>query len=53
MTFTAALFVDGEKVCSKGEGGPTCHLIHIDRDAGKFYEVRDDGGIHAISTIKP
>lgn len=48
-----ALSFDGEKACSKGEGDPTCHLIYIDREAGKFYEVRDDGAVHAVSTIKP
>lgn len=43
---------DGEKVCSQGDGDkePNCHTIYIEGD--KFYEVRDDGEVHAISTIK-
>ncbi len=44
------LSFDGEKACSDNEGKPSCHLIYIDGD--KFYEVRDDGDVHATSTLK-
>jgi hypothetical protein len=42
-------FKDG-KACSNGKGEkPNCHSIYIDGD--KFYEVRDDMKVHAVSTV--
>jgi hypothetical protein len=35
-----------DKACSDD----TCHLIYI--DGNKFHEVRDDGAVHATSTLK-
>ncbi|MER9483202.1 hypothetical protein NKI74_28155 [Mesorhizobium sp. M0494] len=43
------LTFDGDKACSQDQGKPVCHLIYIDND--KFYEVRDDGKVHATSTL--
>ncbi len=43
------LSFEGEKACSDNEGKPSCHLIYIDGD--KFHEVRDDGDLHATSTL--
>ncbi|MBB5664876.1 hypothetical protein GGE68_003073 [Rhizobium leguminosarum] len=40
----------GDKACSNGKGEkPSCHSIYIDGD--KFYEVRDDMKVHAVSTV--
>ena len=39
----------GDKACSEDQGKPVCHLIYIDGDS--FYEVRDDGKVHATSTL--
>ncbi|MGG7580542.1 hypothetical protein [Rhizobium sp. Nf11,1] len=40
----------GDKACSAGKGEkPSCHVIYIDGD--KFYEVRDDMKVHAVSTV--
>ncbi|OWO94726.1 hypothetical protein B5E41_13365 [Rhizobium esperanzae] len=40
----------GDKACSAGKGEkPSCHFIYIDRS--KFYEVRDDMKVHAVSTV--
>ncbi|MBY5520532.1 hypothetical protein [Rhizobium leguminosarum] len=40
----------GDKACSNGKGEkPNCHFIYIDGD--KFYEVRDDMKVHAVSTV--
>lgn len=44
------LSFESDKACAENEGKPTCHLIYIDGD--KFYEVRDDGDVHAVSTLK-
>ncbi|AUW43891.1 hypothetical protein [Rhizobium leguminosarum] len=42
-------FKDG-KACSNAKGEkPNCHSIYIDGD--KFYEVRDDMKVHAVSTV--
>jgi hypothetical protein len=42
----------GDKACSNGKGEkPSCHAIFIDGNA--FYEVRDDGKVHAKSTLVP
>ena len=46
----AKLSFDGEKACSSSGEKPTCHLIYIDGD--RFYEVRDDGHVHATSTLE-
>ncbi len=44
------LTFQGDKACSTAKGEkPTCHFIYI--DGNKFYEVRDDMKVHAISTI--
>jgi hypothetical protein len=37
---------EGDKACSDGK----CHEVYI--DGKSFYEVRDDGGVHAVSVIK-
>lgn len=40
----------GDKACSTAKGEkPTCYTIHT--DGNKFYEVRDDMKVHAISTV--
>jgi hypothetical protein len=44
------LSFDGGKACSDDNGKPSCHLIYI--DGNKFHEVRDDGAVHATSTLK-
>ncbi|MGF6256612.1 hypothetical protein [Ensifer sp. ZNC0028] len=39
-----------DKACSNGKGEkPTCFTIYI--EGNKFYEVRDDMKVHAVSTI--
>ncbi|ARM88277.1 hypothetical protein RHEC894_CH01974 [Rhizobium sp. CIAT894] len=44
------LTFQGDKACSNGKGEkPSCHFIYIDGD--KFYEVRDDMKVHAVSTV--
>jgi hypothetical protein len=46
---TKLTFKDG-KACSNGKGEkPSCHSIYI--DGNKFYEVRDDMKVHAVSTV--
>ena len=49
MKVKTPLSFEGEKACSEDQGKPVCHLIFIDGD--KFYEVRDDGKVHATSTL--
>jgi hypothetical protein len=44
------LSFEGDKACAENDGKPTCHLIYVDGE--KFYEVRDDGDVHAVSTLK-
>ena len=44
------LSFEGDKACSDNEGKPSCHAIFIDGD--RFHEVRDDGDVHATSTLK-
>ncbi|UWM76641.1 hypothetical protein N1937_05220 [Rhizobium sp. WSM4643] len=40
----------GDKACTNGKGEkPNCHFIYI--DGNKFYEVRDDMKVHAVSTV--
>lgn len=42
---------DGDKACSQSGSQPKeCHAIYIDGD--QFYEMRDDGKVHAISKLK-
>jgi hypothetical protein len=42
----------GDKACSNGKGEkPSCHAIFI--DGNTFYEVRDDGKLHATSKLVP
>jgi hypothetical protein len=42
---------EGDKVCSQSGGRPKeCHGVYIEDD--KFYEMRDDGKVHAISKLK-
>lgn len=42
----------GDKACATNKGEkPTCHVIYI--DGSKFYEVRDDMQVHAVSTVMP
>lgn len=42
----------GDKACATNKGEkPACHAVFIDGD--KFYEVRDDGKLHAVSTLTP
>ncbi|KQV39903.1 MULTISPECIES: hypothetical protein [unclassified Rhizobium] len=44
------LTFEGDKACSAGKGEKTtCHMIYI--DGNKFYEVRDDMQVHAVSTV--
>ena len=43
------LSFEGDKACSDDNGKPSCHTVYIDGD--KFHEVRDDGDVHATSTI--
>ena len=44
------LSFDGDKACSTPKGGePACHSIYI--DGTKFYEVKDDMTVHAVSTV--
>ncbi|MDQ0317964.1 hypothetical protein QO002_000102 [Pararhizobium capsulatum DSM 1112] len=44
------LSFEGDKACSTSKGEkPTCHMIYT--DGNKFYEVRDDMQVHAVSTI--
>ena len=38
---------DGDMACTDSGG---CHDIYV--DGNSFYEVRPDGGVHAVSTIK-
>lgn len=40
----------GDKACSTAKGEkPSCHAIYI--DGNRFYEVRDDMKVHAVSTV--
>ncbi|HEV7321675.1 MAG TPA: hypothetical protein VGO04_23980 [Ensifer sp.] len=40
----------GDKACSNGKGEkPTCYSIYI--EGNKFYEVRDDMKVHAVSIV--
>ena len=39
-----------DMACSDQDGKPNCHQIYI--DGNKFYEVREDGKVHATSTLK-
>jgi hypothetical protein len=42
---------DGDKACSQaGNHSKQCHAVYIDGD--RFYEMRDDGKVHAISKLK-
>lgn len=42
---------DGDKACSRAGSQPKeCHSVYIDGD--QFYEMRDDGNVHAISKLK-
>ncbi len=42
---------DRDKACSQAGGQPKqCHAVYIDGD--RFYEMRDDGKVHAISKLK-
>jgi len=46
----AKLTFKGDKACSASKGEePSCHTIYI--EGNKFYEVRDDMKVHAISTV--
>ncbi|SEI16220.1 hypothetical protein SAMN05216228_103254 [Rhizobium tibeticum] len=50
MDVKTKLTFKGDKACSNGKGEkPNCHFIYIDGD--KFYEVRDDMQVHAVSTV--
>ena len=41
----------GDKACSAAKGEkPSCHAIYV--DGNKFYEVRDDMQVHAVSTVE-
>ena len=40
----------GGKACAASPGEkPSCHLIYIDAD--RFYEVNEDGSVHAMSRL--
>lgn len=39
-----------DKACADDKGKPNCHAIFIDGES--FYEVNDDGSVHAMSTLK-
>ncbi len=39
-----------DMACADQDGKPNCHQIYI--DGNKFHEVRDDGNVHATSTLK-
>ncbi len=42
---------DGDKACSQAGAQPKqCHSIYIDGD--QFFELRDDGKVHAVSVLK-
>jgi len=42
---------EGDKACSQAGSQPKqCHAIYIEGD--QFFEMRDDGKIHAISKLK-
>jgi hypothetical protein len=42
---------DGDKACSQaGNQSKACHAVYIDGD--QFYEMREDGKVHAISKLK-
>ena len=42
--------IEGEKACSTGsDGKKTCFVPYI--DGNSFYEVREDGQVHAVSYI--
>jgi hypothetical protein len=43
------IFKDG-KSCIKFPDSVTCYTVYIDGPA--FYEIRDDGGVHAVSTAR-
>jgi hypothetical protein len=50
MDVKVKLTFKGDKACANGKGEkPTCHFIYI--DGNKFYEVRDDMKVHAVSTV--
>lgn len=44
------LSFEGDKACADNDGKPSCNSIFI--EGNKFYEVRDDGALHATSTLK-
>lgn len=45
------LTTSGEKVCATNKGEkPSCHAVYI--DGSKFYEVNDDGSVHAVSEVE-
>ena len=42
---------DGDKACAQAGAQPKeCHTIYIEGD--RFFEMRDDGKVHAISKLK-
>jgi hypothetical protein len=44
-----AWWVEGDKNCTRsGDNPPECQMIYVDGD--RFFEIREDGGVHAIST---
>lgn len=45
----AKLSFKDDKACSTAGGKTNCHAIAI--DGNKFYEVRDDGDVHAVSEL--
>ncbi|MDI7863818.1 hypothetical protein MRS76_17835 [Rhizobiaceae bacterium n13] len=50
INVNARLSFKGEQACATNKGEkPTCHFIYI--DGNKFYEVRDDMQVHAVSTV--
>lgn len=50
INVNAKLTFKGDKACATNKGEkPTCHVIYV--DANKFYEVRDDMKVHAVSTL--
>ncbi|KQV31130.1 hypothetical protein [Rhizobium sp. Root1204] len=50
ITVKAKLSFKGDKACATNKGEKaTCHTIYV--DGNKFYEVRDDMQVHAVSTV--
>jgi hypothetical protein len=42
---------DGDKACSQAGNQPkACHDVYI--DGNQFYEMREDGKVHAVSKLK-